>query len=238
VLVGDVTAQTARNEISNAFSGWSGGQDYLRPTSPAASAGPRTLTVPLTGKPSVTMMLGQTTGLKYRDADALALRVGTAVLGHGFTGRLMGSVRDREGLTYGIGAGISADSIADGEWSISATFAPALLDKGVSSTRRELKKWWSDGITDAELAARKQGLVGGYFVGLATTGGVATTILTSIQRGYDVSWLDNYPEAVKSLTRDQVNTAIKTHLDPDKMILVEAGSVAEAATATATKTTP
>lgn len=229
VMVGDVSAPVAQAEVAKAFSGWTGGQDYIRPAQPALASGTHEISVPLSGKPSVTVVMGQATGLKYRDPDALALRVGTAVLGHGFTGRLMGTVRDKEGLTYSIGAGVSNDSIADGDWAISASFAPALLDKGVASTRRELDKWWSDGITEAELADRKQGLVGGYFVGLSTTGGVATTILTSIQRGYDVSWLDQYPVAVNRLTRAEVNSAIKTHLNPNTMILVKAGSVGNAA---------
>ena len=231
VLVGDVSAPVAQAEVARSFAGWTGGQAYIRPTSPGVSPGPRDIAVPLAGKPSVTVMLGQATGLTYRDPDALALRVGTAVFGHGFTGRLMGIVRDKEGLTYNIGAGMADDSIASGDWEISASFAPALLDRGIASTRRELDRWWSEGITDAELADRKQGMVGGYFVGLSTTGGVASTILTSIQRGYGLTWLDQYPEAVKALTRAEVNNAIKTHLNPATMILVKAGSVGTAASA-------
>ncbi len=238
VLVGDVSAASAQAEIAKDFSGWTGGKDYIRPANPAAPAGSREIPVPLPSKPSVSVLLGQATGLKYRDPDALALRVGTAVLGHGFTGRLMGTVRDKEGLTYNIGAGVGEDSITDGEWAISASFAPALLDKGIASTRRELDKWWSDGITDTELADRKQGLVGGYFVGLSTTGGVAATILTSIQRGYDLSWLDGYPAAINALTRTQVNSAIKTHLNPAAMVLVKAGSVAAAGASAAGATAP
>jgi zinc protease len=225
VVVGDVSAPISAAEVTKAFSGWTGGQDYLRPAQPAVASGPREIPVPLSGKPSVTVLLGQATGLAYRDPDALALRVGTAILGHGFTGRLMGTVRDKEGLTYNIGAGMGNDSIADGDWAISASFAPALLNKGIASTRRELETWWSDGVTDTELADRKQGLIGGYFVGLSTTAGLATTILTLIQRGYDVSWLDSYPDAINALTRAQVNKAIKTHLNPSTMVLVEAGSV-------------
>jgi zinc protease len=175
------------------------------------------------------VIIGQPTGLRYKDPDALALRVGTAILGRGFTGRLMGVVRDKEGLTYNIDAAVADDSIVDGSWDISASFAPALLAKGLTSTRRELNKWWKDGITDQELATRKQGLVGGYLVGLSTTGGLAATILTDVQRGYDVSWLDGYPKAINALTRDQVNSAIKNHLNPDVMVLVEAGSVPAAA---------
>jgi len=226
VLVGDVSADKTEPEIAKDFSGWSGGEAYLRPATPAhPPAGPREITVPLSEKPSTSVVLGQPTGLHYRDPDALPLRVATAILGQGFTGRLMGTVRDREGLTYQIGAGMAEDSIADGEWSISASFAPALLERGIASTRSVLDKWWQEGVTDVELAARKKGLVGTYQVSLSTTGGLAGTILASILRGYDVGWLDAYPGAIDAITRDQVNRAIRTRLKPSAMVLVEAGSV-------------
>jgi zinc protease len=225
VVVGDVTASEAEAAVAKDFAGWSGGQDFIRPATPAVSTAAREVSVPLADKPSVSVIIGQPTGLRYKDPDALALRVGTAILGRGFTGRLMGVVRDKEGLTYNIGAGVAEDSIVDGSWDISASFAPALLAKGIASTRRELDKWWKDGITDQELATRKQGLVGGYLVGLSTTGGLASTLLTNVQRGYDVSWLEGYPKAIGALTRDQVNSAIKNRLNPSVMVTVEAGSV-------------
>ncbi len=228
VFAGDVSDAEVRREVAKDFGGWKGGEDYLRsapPTTAAQQAAAHDIEVPIKDKPSTTIVLGQADGLRYRDPDALPLRVGTAILGQGFTGRLMGTVRDREGLTYGIGAAVSADSLADGAWSISATFAPALLDRGIASTRRVLEAWWKDGVTDEELAARKQGMIGGYFVGLSTTGGLAATILATIQRGYDLNWLDDYPAAVRAMTREDVNRAIRTHLDPSAMVLVEAGSV-------------
>jgi len=171
------------------------------------------------------MLLGQASGLRYSDPDSLALRLGTAILGRGFTGRLMGTVRDKEGLTYNIGANMGDDSVADGVWEISASFAPALLNKGVESTRREVAKWWKDGVTEQELAVRKQGVIGSYDVGLSTTLGLAETILVNTQRGYDLAWLEGYPKALKALTRDQVNAAIKAHINPNTMVLVQAGSV-------------
>jgi zinc protease len=228
VVAGDVPPDT-ESQIGKAFSGWSGGQDYVRPAAPATLDAAREVSVPLLDKPSVSVVLGQPTGLRYQDPDSLALRVGTAILGRGFTGRLMGSVRDKEGLTYNIGAAVAEDSIVDGSWDISASFAPALLQKGIASTRRELDAWWKDGVTDQELTARKQGLIGSYLVGLSTTAGLATAILTNVERGYDVDWLDGYPAAIKALTRDQVNAAIRNHLNPATMVLVEAGSVPAAA---------
>ena len=47
VLVGDVSADETDPEIGKDFSGWSGGQDYLRPASPARPSGPREISVPL-----------------------------------------------------------------------------------------------------------------------------------------------------------------------------------------------
>jgi len=225
VVAGDVSDADAQAEIGKAFAGWSGGQDYLRSAKPAAAAAASEITVPLADKPSVTMLLGQGSGLRYSDPDNLPLRVGTAILGRGFTGRLMGAVRDKEGLTYNIGANMSDDSVTDGVWEISASFAPTLLAKGVESTRREVAKWWKDGVTEQELAAHKQGLIGSYFVSLATTLGLAETIVVNTQRGYDPSWLDAYPKALKALTREQVNAAIKAHINPNSLVLVEAGSV-------------
>ncbi|HEY2675524.1 MAG TPA: pitrilysin family protein [Steroidobacteraceae bacterium] len=233
VIVGDVSAPDTEAEVTKSFSGWTGGQDYVRPAKPAAATAGSVVTVPLADKPSVTMILGQATGLRYRDPDALALRVGTAIFGRGFTGRLMSTVRDKEGLTYNIGANLGEDSVVDGAWEITASFAPSLLVKGVTSTRAELDKWWKDGITEQELAAHRQGLIGSYYVSLATTSGLAETILVDVQRGYDLSWLDAYPNALKALSVSQVNAAIKAHIKPAAMTLVEAGSIAPAPAAPA-----
>ena len=153
------------------------------------------------------------------------MHVGTANLGSGFTGRLMASVRDAEGLTYGIGARVSDDTFLDGDVAISATFAPQLLAKGITSTRREIGKWWQDGVTAQELTARKTNIIGAYEVGLATTGGVARAILEPLNRGKSLTWLDEYQKAIEALTLEQVNGEIRKYLDKKNMVLVKAGTL-------------
>lgn len=225
VAVGDIDAATLKSEISKAFEGWSGGKtrpDFDKANLPNEK---KEETIAMADKPNVTVLLGQPSGLRYREPDALALRVGTAVLGTGFTGRLMATVRDKEGLTYGIGAGMDGDSMVDGQWRISANFAPQLLEQGVASTKRELQAWCDKGVTAAELDRVKSYLVGTFKVGLTTTDGLATALLASIHRGYDPSWLDEYPKRVAALSLEEVNAAIKKHLQPDKMVLIKAGSV-------------
>ena len=225
VAVGDLEVETLKSEVAKAFEGWSGGKPPGEFAKAKPAADRREEVVSMSDKPNVSVIVGQATGLKYSDADALALRVATAVLGRGFTGRLMANVRDKEGLTYGIGAGLANDSLADGEWRITANFAPQLLDKGMDSTKRELDSWYKDGVTAQELERVKSALIGTFKVGLATTDGLSSALLESVHRGYDVNWLDQYPQRVAALTLPEVNGTIKKYLQPDKMTVIKAGSI-------------
>jgi zinc protease len=225
IVVGDLDVRHLQADVAKGFAGWTGGSDVLHAASPAVAAAAHEESIPVPGKASVSLVMGEATGLRYRDRESLALRVGTAIFGSGFTSRLMGSVRDKEGLTYDISAGMGKDALTDGYWKISATFAPALLEKGTASTERELLKWSREGVTAEELAARKTNIIGTYQVSLATTGGLAAALQQAVLRGYPVSWLDDYPRAIEALTLDEVNRAIKKHIDPAKMVLVKAGTV-------------
>lgn len=225
VVVGDFDLAALKRDLAQAFEGWTGGKPV--PPLPRAQPVPKTRaeTIQMADKPNVTVVMGQAPGLRYSDQDALALRVGTAVLGSGFTGRLMANVRDKEGLTYGIGAGVSNDAFTDGEWQITANFAPDLLEKGMASTQKQLDAWYKDGVTAAELERVKTNMIGTFKVGLATTDGMASALLNAIHRGYSVNWLDEFPKRVQALTLAEVNSAIKAHLQPNEMTVIKAGSV-------------
>ncbi|HVU22599.1 MAG TPA: pitrilysin family protein [Opitutus sp.] len=225
VVVGDLDVPQIQSELTKSFTGWTGGADFIHPAKATATDAPQDQNVFMADKTSVSVVIGQATGLRYSDPDAQALRVGTTILGSGFTGRLMSNVRDKEGLTYGIGSSVARDTFTDGDWHISATFAPALLEKGIASTKRQLDRWYQDGVTDEELARRKADLIGSFKVGLATTDGMAGTILTAVERGYNVDWLDNYPKIIDALTTSGINATIKKYLDPEKMYIVKAGTI-------------
>jgi len=225
VIVGDVDAAAVTAELGKVFAGWTGGSPAPQAPKAGSADVARDQNVFMAEKASVAVFWGQATQLRYGDADALALRLGTAALGSGFTGRLMANVRDKEGLTYGIYSAVANDTYADGNWLIGAQFAPALLDKGLASTKRQLTAWHESGITEAELKHVKGDFVGSYKIGLSTTGGMATTILNTLNRELPLSFIDEFGNKVNALTLADVNGAIKKHLDPDKMVLVKAGTV-------------
>jgi zinc protease len=178
------------------------------------------------GKTSVSLVIGQPSGLRYADPNYQPLNFATSVLGSGFfSARLLDIIRNREGLTYGIGASLGADTYADGSWSIHATFAPELLEKGTASTLRELKRFHDEGLTAAELKTFKVTLTGSYKVALSTTGGLASALLNAVQRGYGPEWVDEYPRKIQALSLGEANAAIKKFVDPAKMVTVLAGTL-------------
>ncbi len=229
VLVGDLDLPAIEAELAKAFSGWQGGDMAVRVVDAPPAAAPQRQDVVMPDKTSVSVVLGQSSGLRYRDPDYQALRLATAILGSGFTGRLMANVRDKEGLTYDVGARLGNDMVNAGDWKINASFAPALLEKGITSTRRQLTLWYENGATPAEIESRKTNLIGSFKVELATTDGMAGALLTAVNRGYDVGWLDEFPVKVRALTVEQINGAIKKYLKPDGMVLIKAGTLPGAA---------
>lgn len=226
VLVGDVEPLVITTALTTGFSGWTGGSDLPHSAKATATDSAKNQNVFIAGKTSISVVMGQTTGLRYSDPDYQALKVATAVLGGGgFSGRLMQTVRDKEGLTYGIYSNVTQDTFTDGDWRLTATFAPALLEKGIASAKVQLANWYAEGITPAELAYRKTNLVGSFKVGLATTDGLAGALLIALHRGYDQAWLDQYPQVIEALTLTEVNNVMKKYLNPEEMFIIKAGTI-------------
>ena len=224
VAVGDLDSQTVEEEVRNAFNEWSGGITY-REAASAPSSEKRDELVYMEDKTSVTVNMGIPLGIDEDHADYMPLMLGTYVLGGNFSARLMSTVRDKEGLTYGIRSHLSGTELSDGHWRLVATFAPDLLDRGMTSTMREVEDWFENGITAEELKAKKSTITGSTKVQLATTGGLANYIHDFAQRGKPVSYADRYFEEIEALTLDRVNRTIQKYIDPDKLVVVKAGTV-------------
>ncbi len=224
VATGDVDAAVVRQLVAKHFAGWNTAPTQRAAFEKAQPKGGEKI-VQMPDKTSVSVIIGQPSGLRSSDANWLPLRLATDVLGKGFTSRLLGNIRDREGLTYGIGASTSGDVFSDGAWHVKATFSPTLLEKGIASTLREISAWHKDGINADELAYRKSAVAGQFAVEMETTEGLAEQLLRCVERDFPISWLDEFPSKLRALTLEQVNAAIRQNLDPSKMVIIKVGTV-------------
>ncbi|MEM1042592.1 MAG: pitrilysin family protein [Bacteroidota bacterium] len=193
----------------------------------AADAGPPgRVEVEIADRQNLDVRFGHPVALRRDSDDFLALHLGNYVLGGNFSARLMSTVRDEQGLTYGIGSALSGVRVEyEGYWRIAVTLSGDALERGIEATREQARLFVEGGITQAELEEKKQTLTGAYKVGLATTGGLAGALLTNAERGFGVAYLDDFPRHVGALTVEQVNTAIARHLDAERLHLAVAGTL-------------
>ena len=228
-FVGDVDHRTVEQEVDRQFRGWK--KTSLK-TEQEVDLVAKTVnkaffeTVQVPDKTSADLVTGHGIGIHREHKDYYSVMMGHFILGGNFSARLMATVRDQEGLTYGIQSATGGvEEGNDGYWYIWGTFGPDVLEAAKESISRELCLWHEKGVTLGELTAKQSTITGTYKVGLDTTAGLATRILTTVERGKELSFMDEYPDIINNLTLDQVNAAIRSYCNPDNRITIVAGTV-------------
>lgn len=231
VAVGDVDRRILEDAAGKAFVDWKMSPLSIQTNSPVRAKdrkASQTQVVTMKEKSSVDVIMGQPIGIDREHEDFYPLMVGNFVLGGNFSSRLMATVRDEEGLTYGTGSAIAGvDNGNDGFWYVSGTYSPHLVERGLESTMEQIEGWISGGVTKAELEVKKTTITGSYRVTLATTNGLASRILVIVERGKELTYIDEYPDRINAVTHEKANEAIKKYCHPGKLVTVIAGSVAE-----------
>lgn len=180
-------------------------------------------------KQNIELSIGGCLPLSLTDTDLPAFLFGLAVLGKwgGFAGRLMSTVREKEGLTYTIYArtdGITTSEI--GYWRILTFFAPKDVVQGITSTLREITTIVEKGITKSEFERFKTILKTGetlVFDSLNSTTGLVHSNLVS---GLHWEHYQTFRQAFQKVTQKEINTALKKYLDPQLLTISAAGPIA------------
>src|SRR5690606_28971859 len=112
-----------------------------------------------------------------------------------------------------------------GHWLVRVSLSGENLERGLAATEAVIRRFLAEGIGEDELAEKQETIAGSHVVGLATTSGLAARLLVNAERGFPVAYLDEYPALVRALTVDEVNAALRRHLDPDRLHLAVAGTL-------------
>jgi len=158
--------------------------------------------------------------------DFIPLGFAVAVLGKagGFAGRLMSTVREKEGLTYGIYSQLEGFSSGEqGYFRIMTFFAPDKTITGLSSTFREIKKLYTAGVSQAEITAFKTILSTQQSLVKDSFDRTLADLHAYHCEGFTVAQMHEYKQALCDVTKAEVNRVIKTYLDPSLMSVSGAG---------------
>lgn len=217
-VVGDLEHEQVESVVAESFDGWG---THDAPASYETEAAPEEVgrsVLPMPDKSNVDVRLGHAIPIQRDHDDYPALYVGNYILGGDFAARLMSTVRDERGLTYHIGSGLSGVTTRySGYWQTRLTLSHDAVDEGIATTKDVIRAFVAEGATEDELEAKKTTITGSYSVGLATTQRLAQSILTNAERGFDISYLDRFPEEIRALSLQEVNDAVQRYLDPEDL---------------------
>ncbi|NQV74238.1 insulinase family protein [bacterium] len=169
--------------------------------------------------------IGHRVNVLKHDSDYLPLSLGVFLLGGNFSSHLMGTIRDRDGLTYGIRSALSGiDRNHWGAWLTSVTLSQEKLQEGTASTIKEMSRFLEQKTTSEALELCKATKIGSYQLSLSTTGGIASILRSHHEDGYLVDRVDTYPSEIEAIPAARVDQAMSNHLHVDQLHVVSAGS--------------
>ena len=211
------------DKIEKAFAGWN--SKVATPNQPIAiypGDSERRDVRAIAGKSQSDVTIGIPT-IPRSHPDFYALNTANVILGQlGLMGRLGANVRDKQGLAYYAYSRIGSGR-ASSVWNASAGVDPANINRAIDGIRDELRKLRSEGVTAEELADAKSYLIGSTPLAVESLGGVVGLLLTIEEHGLGLDYLERYPSIINSLTLDQLQNAVQTHLDENVFAIGIAG---------------
>lgn len=158
-------------------------------------------------KANIDTYFGRPLTITTKSNEYLPFAVAASLLGgKGLsTGHLMRTIRERDGLTYGIYAvpGGFADG-QEGSFRIWATFSPERYEHSVEATKKEITVFLKTGITEDVLRSKKVEMAGRYLIALSTTRGLAQALHQVALEERELSYLVEYPKLVGDVALGEV----------------------------------
>lgn len=217
ILVGDFDAAAATKEIKTLFGEWKG--------APAPAAAPATAAtgvhVVLVNKPELTqsqIRIGFP-GLPRGHADEPALTVAAAILGGGFTSRLMEAIRVQRSLSYSA----SCRLVQQGRGGMLrvATFTKTPTTREtVDVALDEIRRFREEGPNAEELARSASFLCGQVARSLQSPGDIADNLATVAYYGLPADYIARRIERMRAVTADDVRRVTAAYFTAGDLSLV------------------
>lgn len=170
-----------------------------------------------------TIILMAQQGIKRDDPDWYAATVLNYVLGGGgFSSRLMDEVREKRGLTYGVGSGLQP-------WDHAALIAVSgsTVNEKAGQAIDLIKQIWGEvakkGITEAELGDAKTYLTGSFPLQFTNNEAIAGLLLSVQREGLGIDYLNKRNDLINAVTLADIRRVAARLLDPAKLTTVVVG---------------
>jgi len=175
--------------------------------------------------PQASVLFGHV-GIPREDPDFFAAFILNEAMGGGrFTARLMSEIREKRGLTYGIGSyliGLDHAELYLGQFSASNDKVAEAIDV----LRAEWARLAKDGLTQEELAATQTYLTGSYPLRLNGNGNIAGILVGMQMEGLPIDYAVTRNAKIEAVTLEDTARVAKRIFLPDALQFVVVGQPA------------
>ncbi len=226
-IVGDVTVEQAMTLIQAHFGSWKKGTAPFRAVKKPLPIDKKAMQLIDKDLTQSTIVIGHP-GISRTNPDFYAVTVMNHVLGAGgFSSRLMDSIRDKQGLAYGITSHYDARSMPGSFW-ISLQTRTETTNQAIASVLAEMKAIREAPVGDQELADAKAFLIGSFPLRLDSTAKLTQTLAQVEFFGLGFDYFNQYPKWIERVTKEDVLRVAKLYLDPQRYALVVVGNTVKA----------
>lgn len=238
-VVGAFDEAAVQQTLKSELGGWKAAKPFGRVPLQLASVAPKTEAVQTNDKANAMFVAGLKFPMRDDDPDYPAVYIANYILGGGFlNSRLATRIRQKEGVSYGVGSYLYADDndkVANfGSYAI---YNPENSERLEKAYKEELLKMTTEGVSAAELKAAKSAVLQSRQVTRSQDNALAdkwAQYLTKADRSF--AFDADFDKKLDALTPEQVNAAMKKYVDYNKLIIVKAGDFEKAAKKMADKT--
>lgn len=156
-------------------------------------------------------------GIRVNDPDFMAASIVNEIFGGArFTARLMTEVRDKRGLTYGIGTGLASMQYSE---VLSGQFQAAneKVAEAIEVVRAEWARIALGDITETELEATKTYMIGAYPLRFDGNSTIASILVGMQINGFTIDYPKTRNDRLRSITLDDVNRVAKRLFKPEDL---------------------
>ncbi|MBI5673369.1 MAG: insulinase family protein [Nitrospirae bacterium] len=226
-IVGDVTVDQATTLVQTYFGSWKKGMVQPRTVKKPAAIDKKIVQLIEKDLTQSTIVIGHS-GISRTNPDYYAVIVMNHVLGAGgFSSRLMDTIRDKQGLAYGITSHYDARALPGSFW-INLQTRTETTNQAISGVLAEMKAIREAPVSDQELADAKAFLMGSFPLRLDSTSKLAQVLVQVEFFGLGFDYFSQYQKWIERVTKEDVQRVAKQYLDPQHYALVVVGNITKA----------
>ncbi|MBW2123543.1 MAG: insulinase family protein, partial [Deltaproteobacteria bacterium] len=225
-VVGDVKAGEIRKAVLSRLTGWGKARIPETPFTPPLATEAKVVKIDRKIA-QANIILGHG-GVSRADPDFYALRVMNYILGGGgFASRLMEEIRNKRGLAYSVASFFDAWKYP-GSFQISLQTKNSSAREAISLSLHEMERIRSEPVSEKELQGARKYLTGSFPLRLDTQRKLAAFLTQAEYYGLGLDYASRYPSLIESVTSGEVLRVARTHLHPDRIVLVVVADLKEA----------